>query len=107
MAFRSEYVEAAYIDDFLVFGVSNFLCLFQRTCPLIRARLIRIDLFLLQVLLGEELRVAAQQNIGAAPGHIGCYRNLLLTPCLCDDVSFAGGMLWLCIQYIMWHSDLF
>ena len=49
----------------------------------------RILVLLAQPLLGHELRIAAQQNVGAAAGHVGGNRDRALAAGLRDDERFA------------------
>ena len=50
---------------------------------------VRILVLLLQMLLGEKLRIAAQQNVGAAAGHVGGNRDRAFASGLRDDEGLA------------------
>ena len=52
------------------------------------AQLLR-DSLLHQFLLGHELRIAAQQDVGTAAGHVGRDRDHALASGLGDDLGFA------------------
>src|SRR3989304_10611942 len=49
----------------------------------------RVAALLAQQLLGEEVRVAAEQDVGAAPGHVRGDRHRALAPRLRDDLRLA------------------
>ena len=65
---------------------------------------VRIFILLLQILLGEEFGIAAQQNIGAAAGHVGGNRDGAFAAGLRDDERFA--LVILGVQNFMLHAHL-
>ena len=78
-------MQAAGGDDFVLLRFTLGLDLrLQAGLPLRRHLRVRVQRF-----LEEKLRVSAQQNVGAAPGHIGRYRDARLAPGLGDDLRLA------------------
>src|SRR5690349_17189233 len=63
-----------------------------------------ILIFLAEPLLGHELRISAQQNIGTAAGHIGGYRHDALAACLSDKERLA--LMILGVQYFVPDAHL-
>ena len=74
---------------FLVLFFDDPLCLRECDAPLLFGCFVGIDLFLLQKLARHEVRIAAQQNVGTATGHVRGDRDRTLSSGLRNDFSFA------------------
>ena len=57
--------------------------------PLLLGRFVGIDLLLLQKLARHEIRIAAEQDVGTAAGHVGGDRDRTFAARLRDDLRFA------------------
>src|SRR5262249_10298569 len=62
------------------------------------------DLALQRLVLGHELGVSAEQNVGTAAGHVGGHSDRSLAACLGDDSSFP--LVILGVQHLMLHAHL-
>src|ERR1051326_4196844 len=87
-------------------GVRNYLCASYRIIPLLSRCFVRVDLFFFEVLLGQKLRVAAEQYVCSATSHVRGYSYLPLTTGLSNDVGFARGIFGLGIQNVVRHAQL-
>ena len=94
--FGAQHVEAAQLDNLLMLILDLFLDGIQHLGPalliLLRGVVGRVAL-LLELLIGEELHVAAQHDVGAAPGHVGGHGHGPLAPCHGYDSSLARMLL--------------
>ena len=82
MSLGTDDMQAAGGDDFVLLRFTLGLDLrLQAGLPLRRHLRVRVQRF-----LEEKLRVSAQQNVGAAPGHIGRDRDARFAPRLGDDL---------------------
>ena len=70
---------------------------------LLLGRLVRIDLHPFEVVAGQRFRVAAEQNIGTAAGHVGRDRHGTLASGLSDDLGFL--LVVLCVQHLVRYAD--
>ena len=74
----------------------------KASAPLLVRRFVRIDLFLLEKLARHEIRIAAEQNVGAAAGHVGGDRDRAFASGLGHDLGFA--LVILGVQNIVRHA---
>jgi hypothetical protein len=72
-----------------VLGFDDPFRLQESVFPLRLGRLIGINFLFLQKLARHEIRIAAQQNVGTATGHVGSDRYGAFAACLGHDLSFA------------------
>ena len=103
----AEDVQAAERDHFVVFlRICAWIWLKTRVPfrAIFVADGVRILVLLAQALAREELRIAAQQNVGAAAGHVGGNRDRALAAGLRDDERFA--LVILGVQHFMPHAHL-
>ena len=90
VALGAEHVQAAQVHHLVVLAVGRPLELRQRLPPGLRVvGVVGVDALPPQRLAGQELGVAAEQDVGAAAGHVGRDRDRPLAPRLGDDVRFA------------------
>lgn len=78
MPLGAQHVQAAGLDHFLGLGGGLGLDLGQFLVPgrlVLVGRLDRVQAALAQPLVGEEVDVAAQHDVGAAAGHVGGHRD--------------------------------
>ena len=84
-------VQATGVDDLLALLLAQLLPLAQRVVP---RRVVLVGLrfqpALAQLRGGEELRVAAEQDVGTAAGHVGRDGDAALAPGLRDDLRLLG-----------------
>ncbi len=88
----AEHVEAAGSHHLLMLGGDRVLCLGQRIRPggfVVLRRLHRRQPAVVQLGGGQELRVAAEHDVGAAPGHVRRHRDRALASGLRDDGRLA------------------
>ena len=71
-----------------MFFVDGRFDLRNRFAPLLRCRLRRIDVALAQHIARQELGIAAEQNVGAAAGHVGGDRHGAFASGLRHDFGF-------------------
>src|SRR5262249_6433876 len=69
--FGAEYVQSAEADDFDVFGFGDDFRFLDMFLKLFRGRFVRVHLLFLEELFGEKFRIASEQNVRAATGHVG------------------------------------
>jgi len=83
VALGADDVQAAQAHDFFVIANPLLANLFLDAPTLQRVG----DVF--RLLIGEEFRIAAQQNVGAAAGHVGGDRDRTLVSGLRNDFCLA------------------
>ncbi len=105
MPLGSHNVQTAQRHYFLVIAVGLFLELGQRRFPLFFRNLVGILGLLAQKLLGLNFRIAAQQNVGSAAGHVGGYGHRPLAAGLGHDRRFT--LVVLRVQDLVLHAHLF
>ena len=97
--FGTKDVQAARVKDLLLLGRTESFILFHCLVK----RLLRVC-GSLSLTPGHHLRIAAQDNIGTTPGHVGCNRKRPLAARLSDNFSFP--LMLLGVQYIMLNATL-
>ena len=99
----AEHVEAAKLDHLVVLGVGLHTIFRERLLPHIPVvGMVRGDALPPQVLASQELGIAAQQDVGAATGHVGRNGDGTLATRLSDDPSFA--LVVLGVEHLVRHS---
>ena len=93
MPLRPDDMQAAQRHHLRVFFRHGRLKARRGFLPLLRRGAFRRNALLAQVVSGKELRVAAEQDIGAAPGHVGGNGNGALPSGLGHDLRFLGVIL--------------
>ena len=89
----AQHVEAAGLDDLLVLGLDLGLGLLEGVVPgglVLLRRLGRRQPAGPQRLVGDELGVAAEHDVGTAAGHVGGHRDRAQPPGLRDDRAPHG-----------------
>src|SRR5437773_2390695 len=89
VALGADDVQAAELHDLLVLGLGDSPRLHQRRRLLLGGGCDRVDALLPQDLLGQEVGVAAQQDVGAAAGHVGRDGHGALASGLGHDLGLA------------------
>lgn len=90
MAFGAEHVETADLDHFFGFAGCFRLHLGQELVPrrfVILWGLDRVQTLVAQLLVDQEVDVAAEHDVGAAAGHVGGHRDRSQAPGLGDDAG--------------------
>ena len=93
MPLRPDDMQAAQRHHLRVFFLHGRLIAHSGLLPLLRRGAFRSNALLAQVVSGKELHVAAEQNIGAAPGHISGNGHGSLPSGLGHDFRFLGVIL--------------
>src|ERR1019366_8502085 len=128
MALSGDDVEAAEAHHFVMFGVGELLVGGEDLVPHVAAHAIELlvvgevvevlvgnelgiflgqalsDLFLEALVLGHELGVAAEQDVGTAAGHVGGDGNGVLAAGLGDNAGFAFVILG--VEDLVLHPHL-
>src|SRR5438477_4742577 len=86
---RADDVQAAQLHDFLVLGLGDAPRLHERRPPLLGGGGDRIDALLPENFLGQEVGVAAEEDVGAAAGHVGRDGHGALASRLGHDLGLA------------------
>jgi hypothetical protein len=86
---RAEYVQAAAAHDILVLLLDERLDVGHRLFELLLRSLLGVDLLPLEMFAREEFGVAAEQDIGAASGHVGGDGYRALAARLRDNLGLA------------------
>ena len=102
MTFSAEDVQTAERNNFLVLGLDDAFGLQEFLLPLRFVRFVRIDFLLFQELARHEVRIAAEQNVRAAAGHVRRDRHHALAAGLRDDFGFAFVILR--VQNVVRHA---
>src|SRR5829696_7877515 len=102
VTFRSDDVKPTKINDFVVTSLSFLLELSEELwvslLVLLRA-LQRVDTGVVQFLVSEEFGVSTQDDVGAAAGHVGGYRDRTLGARHGDDGGFP--LMLLGVEHLM------
>ena len=107
VALGAQNVQAAQLDHFVVFLLDLRLNLAEDRVPFRTIFVVdgvRVFVLLAQALAGQEVGVAAEQNVGAAAGHVGRNRHRAFAPGLRDDERFA--LVILGVQHFVPHAHL-
>src|ERR1051325_7138112 len=83
VALGTKYVQPAEVDHFFVIAIPLLANLFFDLLPFLRLQ------HVLRLLRGEELRVAAEEDVRSAAGHVRGDRDRALASGLRDDLRFA------------------
>ncbi|MCG3142235.1 MAG: hypothetical protein HDKAJFGB_03643 [Anaerolineae bacterium] len=90
VAFRADDVQAAELNHLRLFGVGLSLRAFERVLPLRRLDgFAQVNAFFTQFFARDAFRVAAEQNVHAAPRHICRHRDRAEFARLRDNARFA------------------
>ena len=89
MALGADDVQAAELDHPLVLRIGDLLAPRPGRLARLGGRGGGVEPLLAQQGLGQEVRVAAEQDVGAAAGHVGGDRDRLLAPGLGHDLGLA------------------
>ncbi len=107
VAFGAQDVEPAECQDLLVLGADRRASLLQRLRPgrfVVLRGVDRAQAALTQFYLGEELGVAAEHDVGTAPGHVGGDGHRAPAPRLGDDRGFP--LVLLGVEHLVLHTTL-
>ena len=105
---RAHDVEPTQFGDLLVLGLGLFLVLRQRALPRLLVGLLVLDGIqapLTQVQLGEELRVATEDDVGTTTGHVRRHGDRPESSSLGDDGSL--GLVMLGVEHLVRYASAF
>ena len=98
MPLRTDNMEATQRDDLFLIVLALRLDLFEDRFPAI----LREGLITIENLLEQEVRIAAEENVGAATRHVGRDRHGALLTGLRDDFRFL--LMIFGIEHIVFHA---
>src|SRR5215831_6005130 len=102
MTFGAKDVQAAKCDYFLVLFIDDASGFRISAAPLLIIGFIGIDLVRLQEFARHEIGISAQQDVGAAAGHVSGYGHSALASSLRDDFRFT--LVILGVEHVVRYS---